>query len=357
MKVGLIIYGSLDTVSGGYLYDRKLVQYLRQQRDEVVVFSLPWLSYGRQLTQNFWHHFAQQIVQAELDILLQDELNHPSLFLRNRWLKRQIAYPLISIVHHLRSSERHPLGLLWVYKLIERSYLRSVDGFIFNSQTTQQVVTELVGSRPSVVAAPGGDRFQAHLTKADITGRAQSPGPLRLLFVGNVIPRKGLHTLLTAVAHLPCDKWRLDIVGDITIAPAYVRQLQEQINQSRCAENVVWHGRVPDEVLVDNMANSHLLVVPSQYEGFGIVYLEGMGFGLPAIGTRHGAASEIIDDGVNGFLITTENSTQLSEHIQQLHENRTYLDVLSQQALQTYHEKCGWVDGHRAIRRFLQELI
>ena len=44
------------------------------------------------------------------------------------------------------------------------------------------------------------------------------------------------------------------------------------------------------------------MVVPSSYEGYGIVYREGMAFGLPAIGTTSGGASEIITDGENGYL-------------------------------------------------------
>ena len=47
MNVGLVIYGSLDTLTGGYLYDRKMVDYLRAAGDQVQIFSLPWRNYGR----------------------------------------------------------------------------------------------------------------------------------------------------------------------------------------------------------------------------------------------------------------------------------------------------------------------
>src|SRR5512139_3888486 len=104
MHIGLIIYGSLDTLSGGYLYDRKLVEYLRSQRDTVEIISLPWRSYGAHLTDNLWFrlpgHGANR--SKKFDILIQDELNHPSLLFANR---RRHPYPVISLVHHLRSSE------------------------------------------------------------------------------------------------------------------------------------------------------------------------------------------------------------------------------------------------------------
>ena len=46
MHIALVIYGSLNEVSGGFLYDRKLVEHLQQRGHEVTVISLPWRSYG-----------------------------------------------------------------------------------------------------------------------------------------------------------------------------------------------------------------------------------------------------------------------------------------------------------------------
>src|SRR3989304_6666951 len=97
MKIGLIIYGSLNTLSGGYLYDRKLADYLRAQGDTVEVISLPWRNYAAHLTDNLSFKLP-----GDLDILLQDELNHPSLIGANR---SKHSHPVISLVHHLRCSE------------------------------------------------------------------------------------------------------------------------------------------------------------------------------------------------------------------------------------------------------------
>ena len=64
MKIGLIIYGSLDTLSGGYLYDRMLVDYLRAQGDTVEIISLPWRNYAAHLTDNFWFRLSLSSVIA-----------------------------------------------------------------------------------------------------------------------------------------------------------------------------------------------------------------------------------------------------------------------------------------------------
>lgn len=147
MKIGFVIYGSLDTVSGGYLYDRKLVEYLRSQGDTVEIISLPWRNYAAHLADNFRFRLP-----SDLDILIQDELNHPSLIGANAG---KHSYPVISLVHHLRCSEFRPKWQNDLYRVVEKEYLQSVDGFIFNSKTTHGVVNGLIGKdKPSVVAYP-----------------------------------------------------------------------------------------------------------------------------------------------------------------------------------------------------------
>ena len=125
MKIGLIIYGSLETVSGGYLYDRKLVEYLRSQGDTVEIISLPWQNYAVHLTDNF--HFR---LLRGFDLLIEDELNHPSLLFANR---QPHPCPVVSLVHHLRCSELRPKWQNDFYRIVEKQYLQSVAGFIFNS--------------------------------------------------------------------------------------------------------------------------------------------------------------------------------------------------------------------------------
>ncbi|MCA9972659.1 MAG: glycosyltransferase, partial [Anaerolineales bacterium] len=161
MRIGLVIYGRLDTRSGGYLYDRQLVAHLRAQGDTVDVISLPWQNYGRHLLHNLAPTMHRRLHAARYDLLLQDELNHPSLF----WLNRRLhgRFPLISIVHHLRSREARPAWQNALYRAVERAYLRTVDGFICNSHTTRRTVAALAPGRPTCVALPAGDRFQPDL--------------------------------------------------------------------------------------------------------------------------------------------------------------------------------------------------
>lgn len=348
MKIGLAIYGSLDTLSGGYLYDRKLVEYLRGQGDMVEVISLPWRNYTAHLTDNFRFRLP-----PSLDLLIQDELNHPSLLAANA---RPHPYPVISLVHHLRCSEQRPGWQNWFYRLIEKCYLNSVDGFIFNSVTTKRTVNRLLGnSKPDIVAYPPTDRFGEALPEVEVIARARAPGPLRVLFLGNVIPRKGLHTLIEAVSGQR-SAINLDVVGSLTTDPKYAQTMQVKSEVSNLKSQVSFHGPLDNAALATKLRAAHVLVVPSSYEGFGIVYLEGMAFGLPAIGTTAGAAVEIISDGETGYLIPPGDATTLSERLSALAINRELLARLSLNALEHYRQQPAWEETAAKIREFLAQL-
>ena len=105
MHIGLLIYGDLNIRTGGFLYDRKLVEELGIRGHEVSIFSLPWRSYTAHLFDNLGTHLLDWLSKQKLDVLLQDELLHPSLFFLNSRVQKALAGPIISIVHHLRSSE------------------------------------------------------------------------------------------------------------------------------------------------------------------------------------------------------------------------------------------------------------
>jgi glycosyltransferase involved in cell wall biosynthesis len=358
MHIGLIIYGDLDTISGGYLYDRKLVEHLRARGDRVEVISIAWRNYLRHLGDNFSASLLERLTNLQLDVLLQDELNHPSLFLINRRLRTRCAYPLVSIVHHLRSSELRPAWQNRLYSCLERRYLSSVDAFIFNSQTTRRAVEHLL-QKPTrgIVAYPSGNRLLPSLTVEEIQKRALRPGALNILFLGNVIPRKGLHLLLEALERMPKQSWQLTVIGSTHVDPDYTRRLMSQAVRREILERVNFTGAVSDDKLVAALANHHLLVVPSSYEGYGIVYLEGMGFGLPAIGTQSGAAGEIITHGRDGFLIPPGDAAQLAAFLQELAYDRQRLQAMSLSARKRYDRQPTWEQSMQRVRAFLTSII
>ena len=360
MRIGLVIYGTLDTISGGFLYDRKLVDFLRQQGDTVEIVSLPWESYGRCFRHNFSNTIYDQLRGLDVDILLQDELNHPSLFRLNKKLRPQVGYPIISIVHHLRSSELSESLSQWFYKQIERAYLQTLDGCIYNSHTTCKEVEALADPAQYIVAYPGGDRFGLQFHEMQIRQRAQESGPLRLLFVGNLIPRKGLHILIDALTKVSKADWRLTVVGDPAVHTDYTASIHNLIQQSQLENHITLLGKVPDDQLLLQFQHHHVLTMPSSYEGFGIAYLEGMAFGLPTIAMRSGALPELVTHNENGFLIDMQHDAiypELAGYIQTLAQNRNLLTRMSLSAWEHYQQHPDWDDSMANIRHFLTQLI
>jgi len=348
MKIGFVIYGSLDTVSGGYLYDRKLVEYLSAQGETVEIISLPWRNYSSHLMDNL-----HQRLPPNLDVVIQDELNHPSLIWANAG---RHPYPVISLVHHLRCSELRPKWKNDLYRIIEKKYLQGVDGFIFNSKTTKGVVTRLLeNNKPSIVAYPPTDRFVDRVISKDEVRERAKNGDLRILFLGNVIYRKGLHTLLSAVRSQR-SRVKVDVVGGLTSEPRYAYEMESYVLTHRLSSEVKFHGALDNEPLAEIYKQAHVMVVPSSYEGFGIVYLEGMGFGLPAIGTTTGAAGEVITQGEDGYLIESGDDRALAKILAELANDRELLLSLSLNAVKRYKLQPRWVETAKSIRDFLYEM-
>jgi glycosyltransferase involved in cell wall biosynthesis len=140
-------------------------------------------------------------------------------------------------------------------------------------------------------------------------------------------------------------------VGNTAVSPAYTHRVTQQIKTAGLTQAVPLHGPLPDETLANYLAASHLLVVPSSYEGFGIVYLEGMAFGLPAMAGTEGAAHEIITDGSNGFLV--RDSAVLAQRLATLQQNRHQLAQMSLAAHRHFLTRPGWEENMSSIRPFL----
>ena len=361
MRVGLVIYGSLDITSGGNIYDRHLVNILRGHDpnvEHVDLISLPRTSYPRCLTHNVSIQLLRRLLHADLDVLLQDELVYPSLFWLNRRLRHRVTFPFVGIVHHLQSSEVQPKWRKSCYRPLEHFYLKGLDAFIVNSQHTKHAIQTIVGeASPCIVAQPGGDRLIPNLTLDRIRVRSRAAGSLRLLFVGNVIPRKGLATLIAALEKLAGRAWHLDVVGNEDIDLEHTRQIRLQVKHAGLEQQISFHGHLGDSSLFEYFSRSHVLTVPSTYEGFGIVYLEGMGFGLPAVACQVGAVSEIIEHGANGFLIPPGDVSKLTHYVEQLIQDRSLLENLSVHANRTYRHHPTWKESLGQIPNFLTKVI
>lgn len=348
MRVGLALYGSIDERSGGFRYDRKLVEGLRDAGDTVDVVELPWRDYGRGLLDNLSPGFRERL-PSDVDVLLQDELAHPSLVRTNRHL----PYPIVGIVHHLRTSEQRRLAP--VYRAVERRYLATLDGVVCNSTATRSVVVDAgVDPATTVVAPPAGDRFDPELDDATIETRA-GRDPLEVVFVGNLAPRKGLDTLVEALAATEAN-CELTAVGR-PVDAGYAARVREQIRERGLTDRVTLTGELPDAELSERLRTGHVLAVPSRYEGFGIVYLEGMSFGLPAIASRAGGASDIVRDGETGVLVDPDDDAAVAEALTDFARDRDRLAEMGRAACRQYERHPDWTETTARVRELLTGVV
>lgn len=347
MNVALVLYGGLDERSGGFRYDRRLVEGLRAAGDTVDVVELPWRAYWRGLLDSATGRLRDRFPDG-VDVLLEDELAHPSLLRVNRTL----PYPVVSIVHHLRASE--PRRLSPVYRAIEARYLDTVDAVVCNSTTTRSTVTDAgVPSDATVVAPPAGDRFDPDVSASTIARRARRD-PFTVTFVGNIERRKGLDTLVEGLARAdePCD---LTAVGR-PVDGSYVATVRDQIRDAGLADRVELAGELTDSALASVLRESHLLAVPSRYEGFGIVYLEGMSFGLPAIATNAGGAADVVTDGETGVVVDPADPAAVGTALTALARDRERLATMGLAARRRYERHPDWSETTARVRSLLTDV-
>lgn len=343
MRIGLVVYGRLDTLTGGYLYDRFLVEALRGRGHRVEVISLALRPYPLRLLDNLFWRPVRRPAGRNWDLMLQDALCHPSLVLSNRRMRTRGRPPIVAIVHQLLCRQPRARLLNCAYGEVEKAYFRTVDGALFTSRFTRDGARELIGRGiPMEVVPPAGDRLGRLQSDRALLERSRRPGPLQLLFVGNLSPVKGLHRLLECLSRLPFGEWRLTVAGSLTTHCSYTRRIRDLISRRGLDLQVQLTGAVDEERLRSLYMSSQLFVMPFAHEGFGIAALEAMAFGLPVIGSAEGGVRTFVEHGRNGFLTAARDEAAVRRHIGQLHRSRDQLAAMGQAALQSFAAMPGW---------------
>lgn len=355
MHVGLVIYGDLNATSGGFRYDRQLVSYLREQGDTVDVISLPWRSYPRGVLDGVSPSIRSKL-DRPVDVLVQDGLCHPSLWRQNRHLSEPGS--TVALVHHLQSDD--PTGqFASLYRPFERRFLGSVDAAISTSAFIRTHASELAPSlagKPSLVARPGGRTDGRALSPTQVTDRAKAE-PLRIVYVGNVVPRKDPETLVAAVARgRPERDWELTVVGSHESTPDYADSVVRAAEQRGVEDCVEFTGEVDTDALEGVLERSHVCCVPSRYEAFGMVYLEAMEYGVVPIASSVGGASEFVEHEHNGFVVDPGHDAGIAAILTALDDDRERLARLGEGALLTAEQHPTWDETMAEIRAFLQSL-
>ncbi len=357
MRIGLIIYDRIDALTGGYIYDRMLVEHLRRYGHRVEIISLSRHPYALNILDNFSSKLLPGLISAGYDLLLQDELTHPSLWWTNQRLKKKSQSPVVAIVHQVLCRQPRNGLLNRLYEAVERPYFSSIDACICNSSSTRRNIESLtLRSLPSIVAFPAGDRLGSLNSTESIESRARESGPLKLIFVGNVLPNKGLLPLIEDLSGLPEGSWYLTVVGSLKMNPVYCGNVKKAVAAAKLHNQIAFVGPQDGPELVSQLSRSHVFIMPYSHEGFGMAHIEAMGFGLPVIGCADGAVREFVKHEQNGFLIHPADRQKTLEYLYRLNTDRHLLSDLGRAAWKTFQEHPRWEDTVDRVEKFLRDL-
>lgn len=152
-----------------------------------------------------------------------------------------------------------------------------------------------------------------------------SHGHLQVLYVGQLIPRKRVDLLLRAFSQLDVPTARLRLLGQGPEEPA-LRRLAARLG---IAERVSFSPGLPNAETVAAMAGADVLVLPSRFDGWGAVVNEALMVGTPVICSNRCGASDLIENGRNGYVFEAGSASALRERLRQycedFHWNRTEL--------------------------------
>jgi glycosyltransferase involved in cell wall biosynthesis len=180
---------------------------------------------------------------------------------------------------------------------------------------------------------------------------------MKVLFVGSLIPRKGLHRLIDSIADLPPGTWELHICGDESTDSGYTRLCRTLAAKTPDPQSIVFHGRL-DENHLDNLRTQcDVLAVPSDLEGFGIVYMEAMRAGMVPVAARTGGAGSLITDRVNGLLVDPGDERSLREALGYLAADPVRRSELAAAARKSAVQFPGWESSMDLAVDFLEGLV
>lgn len=317
--------GDIATPTGGYVYARRLLQALPATGWPVRLLGLP----GGHLPPTAEAIEAAYRVFEALprgSLVLVDGLAFGTL---TRARLAGIGHRWVALVHH-------PLALETGLDAETAARLRATEAdaltagraVIATSAHTADVLSRDFGvpRQHLHVATPGTDPAErAH-------GGGATP---RLLSVGTVTARKGHDVLVEALGHLRDVPWHCRIVGSLKRDPATVARVAGLIRTLGLGEQIALEGEMAAGALDAAYRSADLFVLPSRYEGYGMVFAEALARGLPIVACAAGAVSQTVPSAA-GLLVGPDDVEGLAAALRRL-----LLDV----GLRREMAEAAWVHG------------
>lgn len=338
MRVAFITVGDTSRRTGGYLYHTPLFKGLREKGVEVAEIVPCGATSDEQLAASSM--LGSAFTPKDFDVIMVDAL---SRILVSPWLDHwRRTRPVVAMVHELPSvaGGEDPES--------EESLLRA-DRLVTVSDHGRTILADrgVPVGRISVVP-PGFDRPQ---TGDDGNQCSSLDSDTRALCVAQWIERKGILTLVEAWNMRERPEAVLALIGETNVDPAYSAAVRREIERFPGARiNAV--GPVDDDALSRAYASADLFVLPSRYEGYGVVYAEALAHGLPVIACNVGPVPDLVGNEA-AILVPPEDVGALSEALDLLLGDAARRRRMSDAARRRAESLPRWKDTVRGFHEVL----
>ena len=342
------IPGNINTRTGGYIYDRRLILELR--RLGWAIEHLSWAASFPFPSSADLHDAARTLAELPAgSLILVDGLAYGAMPALAELEGRRLR--LVSLVHHPLAMES---GLTSDQQRMlfesERRALQAACAVICTSTTTALTVRDNYGivSDGLFVAPPGTDPVP--------WAAAQSPGDrdvFHLLSVGSVTYRKGHDVLVEALARIADIHWACTIAGSLDREPATATLIRKMIARYGLANRIFLTGEVAE--VSDLYRRADVFVLPSRYEGYGMVFAEAMGHGLPIVGTTGGAIPEVVPQAA-GILVPPGDVAALATSLRRMIIDPAMRHGFAAGARAAAESLPRWEETARSVATVLQKI-
>lgn len=346
----LIIYHQLDEPkTGGMVYDFQFIKSLKMSCGdtpcaELVDASLECRSNGNLSYELAYLKKRKQISRYET--ILTNSRLYPRLLGLFLFLKLFSKSRLIVFHHHFNFLTEKGL-IKYFHKVAELLFLKMADTIVIPSPYICDLMKKYCPQKQiAYVEIPFKTQEATLIPKEnDIP---------QLLFVGTIEPRKGIIHLAKMANHLLQKnvKFHLTIAGTIPDNSSYYRMVEDYIRKNCLEEHITFTGRVSNEQLQNLYRQADIFVFPSLHEGYGIVLLEAMSYGLPVVAFDNSAIPYTIKNAQNGLLANNADSQDFAEKVHSLLRDNTLYALLAQGAVKTYNNSHSLIQFEKEVADF-----
>jgi glycosyltransferase involved in cell wall biosynthesis len=336
-RVAFAVPGDLATPTGGYRYDRRMIQELRRLGWQVDILDLgdgfPFPTAAQRATALLLLSVVPDSCPIVLDGLAFGALPEAGAI--------RCRPPLIALVHQPLALESGlDTAQADIFRGSERDALAAAACVVVTSEATGRIMVAdySVPSQRLSVVRPGNDPVPP--------ARGSNDALVRLLSVGSIVPGKGYDLLIAALAAISDLPWRLTIAGDRTRNPAAAARLDADISAHGLGERVAVLGAVPPERILELYSASDIFVLASRFEGYGMALAEAIAHGLPVVSTTAGAIPDTIPAGA-GLLVPPNDVAAFAQALRRLIGDRAERRRLAINARVAAAQLPTWQDSAR----------